>query len=613
MDKIKELEKICRLIRHYIISCTTKAGSGHPTSSLSAVELAVGLLFGNNFHYRIADPSFCNNDRLLFSKGHASPLLYALWTVAGSISENELMGLREFESSLEGHPTKRFKHAEAATGSLGQGLSIGVGMALNAKYLDMLPYKTFVLLGDSEMSEGSVWEAVQVAAHYKLNNLVGIIDVNGLGQSGLTMYGQQTQKYADILTAFGWDIIQIDGHDLREVTSAIDTATDSRERPVMIVAKTIKGKGVSFLENQPGWHGKTLSLRKMKSALKEIGSEQEKELRPIFNEPEDHQPYQQPGRATCGLSIPKNKISTRKAYGIGLVNIFSKFPNIVALDGEVSNSTYSEIFKNHHPNRYYEMFIAEQNMAGTALGLCLRGKIPFVSSFAAFLSRAYDQIRMSQYSDTNIKFIGSHSGVSIGQDGPSQMGLEDMAMFRAHLNMVVLYPSDGISTVKLMEAAAGHKGNVYMRTTRMETPIIYDRSEVFKIGSSKTLKSSPDDLFTVCCAGITVHQALKAYYSLKNEGILIRVIDMYSIKPIDTETLLRAQAETKAIVTVEDHFAEGGLGEAVCSAVSGKGSPVHILAVKKMPKSGRPEQLLDYEGISSTKIIDKIRGLGEQT
>ncbi len=609
MNHIKTLEKICKLLRRYIIESTTRAGSGHPTSSLSGVEIMAGLVFGGHFRYRIDDPSFCNNDRLLFSKGHAAPLLYAVWTIAGAISKSSLMGLREFDSRLEGHPTRAFPQAEAATGSLGQGLSIGTGMALNAKYLDMLPYKTFVFMGDSEMAEGSVWEAVQVAAHYGLNNLIGIIDVNGLGQSGPTMHGHQTQKYAEMLSAFGWDTIQIEGHQLKEVVSAVETALDSKERPVMIIAKTIKGKGVSFLEDKLGWHGKALSEKEKNQALDEIGPAPE-DLHDKIPSPAQLQPHQPTGSVSGKLPISNNKMSTRKAYGIGLANLYAKFPQIVALDGEVSNSTYSEIFRNHHPNRYFEMFIAEQNMAGTALGLCLRGKIPFVSSFAAFLTRAFDQIRMSQYSDTNIKFVGSHAGVSIGQDGPSQMGLEDLAMFRAHLGMVVLYPSDAVSTVKLMEKAAEHKGNVYIRTTRMDTPVLYSQSDCFEIGSSKTLKSSSNDQVTLCCAGITVHQALKAYHRLEKQGTMVRILDLYSIKPIDVEALRKAQKETSAMVTVEDHFAEGGLGEAVLSALGSSGFPVHVLAVKKVPKSGKPQQLLDYEGISADAIVNKVKEIG---
>ncbi|MDD3776529.1 MAG: transketolase [Actinomycetota bacterium] len=610
MNNMDKLQEICKLIRYYILKSTTLAGSGHPTSSLSAVELTAGLMFGGFFKYRVQDPDFANNDRLIFSKGHASPLLYALWTVAGAIKEEQLWQLRQFESNLEGHPTKSFKYGEAATGSLGQGLSIGVGMALNAKYLDMLPYKTFVLLGDSEMAEGSIWEAVQLASHYHLDNLVGIIDVNGLGQSGWTMHGHQTQAYTDLLTSFGWQTIQINGHNLEEVLGAYNAAIDAKDKPVMIIAKTSKGKGISFLADKLGWHGKALNEKQLREALSELGEIKYK-ITAELNQPEDLQPYQANKNNVPVIALDQNKMATRKAYGIGLVNIFHRFPHIVALDGEVSNSTYSETFKNHYPNHYFEMFIAEQNMVGVALGLSLRGKIPFVSSFAAFLTRAFDQIRMSQYSNSNIKFIGSHAGVSIGEDGPSQMGLEDIAMFRTNLEGVVLYPSDAVSTVKLIEQAARHKGNVYIRTTRMDTPIIYDQDTDFIIGGSQTVKSSPQDQVTVCAAGITLHQAVKAYYSLKKEGIAIRIVDVYSIKPVDYPALLKAQQETKAIITVEDHYREGGLGEAVLSALSQHDVPIYLMAVEKMPKSGNPEQLMDFEGISSQAIVDQVKKIVE--
>lgn len=610
MNNMDKLQEICKLIRYYILKSTTLAGSGHPTSSLSAVELTAGLMFGGFFKYRVQDPDFANNDRLIFSKGHASPLLYALWTVAGAIKEEQLWQLRQFESNLEGHPTKSFKYGEAATGSLGQGLSIGVGMALNAKYLDILPYKTFVLLGDSEMAEGSIWEAVQLASHYHLDNLVGIIDVNGLGQSGWTMHGHQTQAYTDLLTSFGWQTIQINGHNLEEVLGAYNAAIDAKDKPVMIIAKTSKGKGISFLADKLGWHGKALNEKQLREALSELGEIKYK-ITAELNQPEDLQPYQANKNNVPVIALDQNKMATRKAYGIGLVNIFHRFPHIVALDGEVSNSTYSETFKNHYPNHYFEMFIAEQNMVGVALGLSLRGKIPFVSSFAAFLTRAFDQIRMSQYSNSNIKFVGSHAGVSIGEDGPSQMGLEDIAMFRTNLEGVVLYPSDAVSTVKLIEQAARHKGNVYIRTTRMDTPIIYDQDTDFIIGGSQTVKSSPQDQVTVCAAGITLHQAVKAYYSLKKEGIAIRIVDIYSIKPVDYPALLKAQQETKAIITVEDHYREGGLGEAVLSALSQHDVPIYLMAVEKMPKSGSPKQLMDFEGISSQAIVDQVKKIVE--
>ena len=600
-----KIEKISKLIRYFILISTTKAGSGHPSSSLSAVELMSTLFFGGFFKFKINDIKYINNDRLIFSKGHASPLMYSLWAAAGAVSEEELLTLRKFESRLEGHPTPDFPYAEAATGSLGQGLSIGLGMALNAKYIDKLPYYTYVLLGDSEMTEGSQWEAIQIAAYYKLDNLIGIIDVNRLGQRGETIYGWDIKAYEKRISSFGWETITVDGHNIKEIADAYEYALSINGRPTMIIAKTIKGKGVSLLEDKDGWHGKAISEEQMDTALKELG-DIDKNMRGEILNPEEVNIPEEGIEEYDKIPMESGKIATRKAYGNTLVNIFSKYPQIVVLDAEVSNSTFSEIFKKRFPQRFFEMYIAEQNMVGTALGLSLRGKIPFISSFAAFLTRAFDQIRMSQYSKSNIKFVGSHSGVSIGEDGASQMGLEDIAMFRTLLECVVLYPADGISTEKLVEKAATHFGNVYIRTTRMDAPIIYSNEDDFIIGGSKVVKESNNDVVTICAAGVTLHEALKAYEKLKKENILVRVIDVYSIKPIDKDSIRKAQKETKAILTVEDHYAEGGIGEAVKSVASEK-SPVYILAVRKMPRSGKPYELLNYEEISYEAIIKKVK------
>lgn len=604
---IKKLEELARLIRYYILLSTTEAGSGHATSSLSAGELMTGLFFGGIFRFDIENPGNPNNDRLIFSKGHASPLLYALYGAAGVLKEHELKTLRKFGSPLEGHPTTAFPYTEAATGSLGQGLSIGVGMALNAKYIDKLPYRTYVLLGDSEMTEGSQWEALQIAAYYKLDNLVGVLDVNRLGQRGETMYGHDLKEYEKRIGSFGWKTIVIDGHSFKEILQAYTEAFRGEGKPVMIIAKTLKGKGVSFLEDQEGWHGKALKLEEFQQALSELG-EVDRFLRGDIRKPENDFPEAKDPKPAGALAYStQQQLATRKAYGNALVRIFQEFPDIVVLDGEVSNSTFAETFKKAYPERFFEMYIAEQNMTGVALGLSRRGKIPFVSTFAAFFTRAFDQIRMSQYSDANIKFVGSHAGVSIGEDGPSQMGLEDIAMFRTLRESVVLYPCDAVSTEKLVEEAARHKGNVYIRTTRKDTPLIYDVHEGFPIGGSKTLRESPSDLVTVITAGITVFEALAAYEELQKEGIPIRVIDLYSIKPLDGEALQKAVRETKAIITVEDHYPEGGIGEAVASALAPGPSPVHVLAVRKMPKSGKPEELLDYEEISKDSIIKKVK------
>jgi len=600
---VSYLIEIAKLLRYYILKSTTQAGSGHPTTCLSSVELMASLLFGGFFHFDADNPDAPNNDRLIFSKGHAAPLLYSLWTVAGKLTEEELLTLRKFGSPLEGHPVRAFPYSEAATGSLGQGLSIGVGMAINGKYIDRLPYRVFVLLGDSEMAEGSVWEAIQLAAYYQLDNLIGIIDVNRLGQRGETMYGHDLDVYAKRISAFGWKTICIDGHEFNEIFKAYEEALKS-DAPTMIIAKTIKGKGVSFLEDKEGRHGVALTEAEFKEAIKELG--EVKKVTALIKKPEELNPNPKPieikefsKRYSFG-----EMVATRRAYGEALVKIFPEFPDIVVLDAEVSNSTYAEIFKTYYPERFFECFVAEQNMVGMAVGLALRGKIPFVSTFAAFLARAFDHIRMAQYSEANIKFVGSHAGVSIGQDGPSQMGLEDIAMMRSILNSVVLYPSDAVSTEKLVREAAKHNGIVYIRTTRSATPVIYSYDEEFPIGGSKVLKASDKDLFTVVGAGITLHEALKAYEELKNKGIYIRVIDLYSVKPLDTKTLKKALSETKAIITVEDHYPAGGIGEAVKAEIGS--DRVYSLACRKTPKSGTPEELLDYEEISAKAIVSKV-------
>ena len=621
------LEKITKLVRYFSLTMSSRAGSGHPTSSLSATDLMVSLMFGGHFKFDLKNPAYRNNDRLIFSKGHASPLFYALWAVAGGIEDKELDTYRQFGSRLEGHPTLEFPFTEVPTGSLGQGLSVGVGMALAAK-LDKLDYKTFVLLGDSEVAEGSIWEGMASAAHYKLDNLVAILDVNRLGQRGETMYGHHTEIYQKKAEAFGWETVVIDGHNMAEINKAFREITNSKlQIPKMIIAKTLKGKGVSFLEDKDGWHGKALTADDLSRAVKELGVVDRTLRGEIDNPgPAEISNFQFP--ISKQIQNPKYEegkpVATRKAYGNAIERIGEVYPNLVVLDAEVSNSTFAEFFKAKYPDRFFEMFIAEQNMVGAALGMSRRGKIPFVSTFAAFFSRAFDQIRMSGYSQANIKFCGSHAGVSIGEDGASQMGLEDIAMFRTVLNSVILYPSDAISTEKLVEAAAEHRGIVYIRTTRKDTPIIYriQNKELgikdedgltehdFIIGGSCTLKSSNKDVATLVGAGVTLHEALKAYEELKKDGIMIRVIDLYSIKPLDVETLKKAAKETGKIITVEDHYAEGGIGEAVVVAVAAMSNikcQISNLAVRKMPRSGKPDELLDYEEINSKAIAKAVR------
>lgn len=619
---MENLEKLAKLIRYYCLLSTSTAGSGHLSSSLSAADLMTVLFFGGFFKYDPKNPDFPNNDRVIFSKGHASPLLYSLWAAAGEILESELLTYRKFGSPLEGHPSMEFRFTEAATGSLGQGLSIGLGMALAAK-MDKLSYKTYVLLGDGEISEGQIWEAAEIGSYYKLNNLIGIIDVNRLGQSGETMSGWNVKDYQKKLDAFGWETILVDGHNLSEIANAYSQAQESHEKPVMIIAKTLKGKGLPKIENKEGFHGKALPYEKIGESKRAFGKI-DLGLRGRIAMPRGLNTQNQPhsGNAShvaqrrlsninshVAQSHDMELIATRKAYGESLVSLLPSFPSLVVLDGEVSNSTYSELFRDKYPDNFFEMFIAEQNMASVALGLSRRGKIPFVSTFSAFFTRAHDQIRLSAYSKANVKFCGSHAGVSIGQDGASQMGLEDIAMFRSLQDSVVLYPSDGVSTNKLVEAAARHQGLVYIRTTRMETPVIYHEREVFEIGGSKTLKSSPKDRVTVIGAGVTLHEALQAHEQLKKEGIEVRVVDLYSIKPIDCATLERAAEETGSLIVVEDHRVEGGIAEAVRSALSSSKVPVYSLAVTKMPKSGKPEDLMDYEQINSSAIVNKVKEL----
>lgn len=604
------LEGIAKVVRYYILTMTSKAGSGHPTSSLSATDLTVGLMFGGFFLYDPSRPDLPNNDRLVLSKGHASPLLYALWAAAGQLSEEELMTYRTFGSPLEGHPTPHFRHVDAATGSLGQGLSIGVGMALNARYLDKLPYKTYVLVGDSEMAEGSNWEALQIAAYYKLGNLVGMIDVNRLGQRGATMYGWDVEKYQRMVSAFGWETVVIDGHRYEEILPALKTASQAKDRPTMIIAKTIKGKGVPAVEDKNGWHGKALKKEDVEQAINLL-EPFDRSMRGQMGKPENLAPQK---RKPEKISAPADyrqgeQVATRKAYGNALKRFYPAYPDMVVVDGEVNNSTYAEIFAEAYPDRYFEMFIGEQNMVGAAVGLSARGKLPFVSTFAAFLSRAYDQVRMSQYSDVKITFCGSHAGVSIGQDGPSQMGLEDIAMFRSIIGSVVFYPADAVSTEKIVEQAANHRGIAYIRTTRGATPVIYSADDTFPVGGNKVLRKSEHDLVAVITAGITLFEALAAHEQLGKENISIRVIDLYCIKPIEVHTLEQALSGVRAVVTVEDHHAEGGLGEAVRSALADSAIPVRSLAVRRIPRSGKPAELLDYEEISRTAIAAKVKEL----
>jgi transketolase len=607
--RLQHLRGLAALIRRWILVATTTAGSGHATSSLSAADLMTGLLFGGAFRFDAADPGRADNDRLIFSKGHASPLLYALWCAAGAVTPGELLTLRRLGSRLEGHPTPAFPYAEAATGSLGQGLSVGLGMALNARRLDRLSSRAWVLLGDSEMAEGSVWEAVGLAAHYRLDNLVGVLDVNRLGQRGETMLGRDAEAHARRVAAFGWETKVIDGHAMAEVLAACRWAQEADGRPRMIVARTVKGKGVSFIEDREGWHGKALGRDELERALGEIGPVDEALRGSIAPPPGEAPPLREAAAVAPPAYDPGRPVATRRAYGNALRRIAPAFPELVVLDGEVGNSTYAEVFAQAFPARFFEMYVAEQNMVGAALGLSRRGKKPFVSTFAAFLTRAFDQIRMCRWSEADVAFCGSHAGVSIGEDGASQMGLEDIALFRSILDAVVLYPADAVATERLVEEAARHRGITYLRTTRRETPLLYGAGEEFPIGGCKVLRRSARDVATVVAAGVTLHEALAAHAALEREGCAVRVIDLYSVKPVDAATLREAARETRGIVTVEDHVAEGGLGEAVREALAGAAVPVRALAVRAVPHSATPDQLLELEGISAAAIARAVRGI----
>ena len=601
-------QKANNLRIHSIIS-TSEAESGHPTTCMSAADI-VSTLFFHTMRYDRRNPRNPNNDRFVLSKGHAAPILYAAWAEAGIIPAADLLALRRIDSDLEGHPTPRLDWVDVATGSLGQGLSIGVGMALNGKYLDKSDYRVYVLVGDGESAEGAVWEAVALASHYKLNNLIGIVDVNGRGQSQRTMYGFDTGSYCRRFESFGWNAIAIDGHNLDEILSALDEAKASTIQPTMIVAKTLKGKGVSFVEDKEGWHGKAIPKgEQLDAALNELGPLGSNGGFQIETPPAHPTTVKQEIREIAPPDYQIGaEVASRSGYGAGLAKLGDVNPQIVALDADVKNSTYADQFMEKHGDRYFEMFIAEQNLVGSGIGLSKCGKVPFVSSFAAFLTRSADQIRMSAISQANIKYVGSHSGISIGEDGPSQMGLEDLAMFRTLPGSVVLYPSDAVAAERLVVEAARHEGIVYIRTSRPKTPVIYSNDERFPIGGSKTLRESPIDRATVVGAGITLNETLKAYENLRSEGISIRVIDLYSVKPVDTESLLRAAVATnKTLITVEDHYREGGLGDAVLDAVASEGIKVHKLAVTSLPRSGKPEELIEVHGISAASIARKVR------
>ena len=607
---ITALQNKATTLRIESVRATSEAGSGHPSSCCSAADI-VATLFFSVMRYDPKNPKHPNNDRFILSKGHAAPLLYAAWAEAGLFDKKELLKLRTLASDLEGHPTPRLLFVDVATGSLGQGLSAGVGMAWNAKRLDQSSYRTYVLLGDGESVEGSVWEAVELARHYALDNLCAIVDVNRLGQSDPTMLQHNMEGYRSRWAGFGWHAIVVDGHDPAALLAAFDEAARTKGKPTVLLARTLKGKGIPSIEDRPDWHGKP--LKKGEEAEKAI-AELTHQLKPGAIEPEIRRPEASVNgvRPVKAMAPPAYKatdsIATREAFGAALAALGEGNPLVVGLDADVKNSTFTEKFGKQFPDRFVENFIAEQDMIGAAVGLAACGKIPFVATFACFLTRAYDFIRMAAISHSNIKMMGSHVGVSIGEDGPSQMGLEDIAMMAAQPGMVVLYPSDAVCTYRLVEAAAAHRGPVYIRTGRPKSPILYSNEETFTIGGSKVVRQSQSDQLTVVAAGITLFEALKAYDRLKESGVSVRIVDLYSIVPIDRTTLLESARATQGrILTVEDHYEHGGLGDAVLSAVGSEGVRVHKLAVREIPHSGKPDELVDRFGISARVIVQTAK------
>src|SRR5579862_2962704 len=606
---IELLKGIANQLRIHSITATTAAGSGHPTSCCSAADVMSVLFFGH-MRYDAKNPHYHNNDRFILSKGHAAPLLYAAWAETGLFPTSDLLKLRTFGSDLEGHPTPRLSFVDVATGSLGQGLSVGAGMALAARF-DKLDYNTYVMLGDGEIAEGSVWEAASLAGIYKLNNLIAIVDANRLGQSQATAFGHDIGVYRKRFEAFGWRVEDIDGHDLEEISEVLG-GVGLNDQPLAIIAKTYKGAGVSFLQDKDGWHGKPLNKEEAAKAIAELQPSSKSGIGVPIAAPNQ---LPAPNHAAPASFPPLSyktgdSVATREAYGNALARIGELDQRIVAVDGDTKNSTYSEKFMKKYPARFTECYIAEQNMVGVATGFGARGKVPFASTFATFFSRTFDQIRVAGISQANLKLAGSHVGVSIGEDGPSQMGLEDMAMMRAVAGSTVLYPSDALSAEKLMDQMAAHKGVCFLRTSRPKTEILYGNDEQFPIGGAKVLRQGAGDKATVVGAGVTLYEALKAADALKNDGIGITVIDCYSVKPLAKDAILSAAQKTNnLVITVEDHYAEGGLGDAVAGELSSSGVKVHKLAVRELPHSGKPEELLAKYGIDANAIVQAVKGL----
>uniref|UniRef100_A0A6Q2YRH8 transketolase n=1 Tax=Esox lucius TaxID=8010 RepID=A0A6Q2YRH8_ESOLU len=585
-------------------------GHVYPTSCCSVAEI-MSVLYFNTMRYRPEDPKNISNDRFILSKGHAAPALYSIWVETGFLKESELHSLCQVESTLEGHPTPKQQFVDVATGSLGQGLGVACGMAYTGKYFDKSSYRVFCLLGDGEMSEGAVWEAMSFASFYQLDNLVAIMDINRLGQTDPAPLQHHVDKYQRRCEAFGWHAIVVDGHSVEELCKALSQA---RHQPTAIIAKTTKGKGIPAAEDKLGWHAKPLPKDMADAVVKDLQARITSSSKRLYPATpiEDTPPVSL--RNVRMPSAPgykqEEKISTRKAYGMALAKLGRYNERVVVLDGDTNNFTYSEIFKNEHPNRFVECYIAQQNMVSVATGCAARDRnVVYASTLASFFARAYDQLRMAAVSESNINLCGSHCGLSIGEDGPSLMSLEDMAMFRAIPTATIFYPSDGVSIEKAVELAASTKGVCYIRTSRPENPIIYNSNEDFHVGQAKVVYQSAEDKVTVIGAGVTLHEALAAAEMLKKERIFIRVIDPFTIKPLDSKTIIENARQTRGrILTVEDHYYEGGLGEAVCSAVvNEQGFTLQRLAVAHVPRSGKPNELLKIYGIDREAICQSVR------
>ena len=605
---IELLKGIANQLRIHSITATTAAGSGHPTSCCSAADVVAALFFGH-MKYDAKNPHFYNNDRFILSKGHAAPLLYAAWAENGFVPVAELLKLRQFGNDLEGHPTPRLAFADVATGSLGQGLGVGVGMALAARQ-DKLDYNTYVLLGDGEIAEGAVWEAANLAGFYKLSNLIAIVDANRLGQSQATMFGHDINIYVKRFESFGWRVETLDdGHDMEEIMEVL-SGVGLDERPLAIIAKTYKGAGVSFLQDKDAWHGKPLNKEEAAQAIAELAPSAKSGLGVVISAPT----VLAAPKLVAPASYPAisynlgDKIATREAYGAALVRVGEANPAVVAMDGDTKNSTFAEKFFKKFPDRFTECFIAEQNLVAVAVGFGTRGHVPFASTFATFFTRAADQIRVAGISSANLKLVGSHVGISIGEDGPSQMALEDIALFRAVQGSSVLYPADAVATEKLLEEMAKTRGIQFLRTSRPKTPVIYGNDEQFPIGGAKVLREGTK--VTIVSAGVTLFEALKAADQLKAEGITVTVIDAYSVKPLAKDVILAAAKKTaNTVITVEDHYPEGGLGDAVAGELSSEGVKVHKLAVNGLPRSGHAAELMAAFGIDAAAIVKKVKSL----